>query len=282
MKNCFIHVFSLSFIYFTLLMLICLGGGFQYEDARHHTSFHQYIQQQYNKINSTSSKHQSLAIYSIEYTRSFASDQGTTEIVLNECIAAYKWLVEDIGISARNIVIGGEGSGGNLTLSTMLQLADKKLPTPAAGCIISGWVDLSNEYLPDEIEEESRDYMSVEYLDDCALSYLGNRVVQDISTASPLRGTYDEKYMAPLFINYGGREILRGQSEALVEKGRDNRIHVTEVVDWRMYHHYILFPDLIGKAASLSCDELVAFLTGVYNDEITNDTPSVTKVMDSW
>lgn len=275
------------------VLLYIHGGGFMVGSARDSAFFLRYIQQQYNQLRSSNKKRsQSLAIYSLDYTLSNAvSKQGTApQTIIEECITAYKWLIQDVGVPASNIIIGGDSSGGNITLSTILQLPSRKLPSPAAGVLISPWVDLSKEYLPDEIEDESRDYLNLPFLDHCALTYLGNRVTQDHPITSPLYANLDSDNdsststdtVPPLFVCYGGREILRGQCEALVEKLRDNRIHVSEVVDWRLYHNYILYGHLIGRAAWLSCDELVTFMKGVYSGQITNESPSETKVMDSW
>lgn len=45
---------------------------------------------------------------------------------------------------AGRIVLAGDSAGGNLVVSTLLTIADVGLPIPAAGVLISPWVDLTD------------------------------------------------------------------------------------------------------------------------------------------
>ena len=61
---------------------------------------------------------------------------------LEDCVEGYCHLL-DSGISASQIVIGGDSAGGNLTLASLLKFRDQGLPQPAAAFALSPCTDMS-------------------------------------------------------------------------------------------------------------------------------------------
>jgi acetyl esterase/lipase len=55
---------------------------------------------------------------------------------LEDCTKAYQWLLRK-GFKPSNIVIAGDSAGGNLTLTTILNLRDKGIPLPKGGVCFS-------------------------------------------------------------------------------------------------------------------------------------------------
>jgi hypothetical protein len=49
----------------------------------------------------------------------------------DDCLAAYRWLLET-GVEPRRLAVAGDSAGGNLTLVTLLQAKQLGLPQPAA------------------------------------------------------------------------------------------------------------------------------------------------------
>ena len=137
---------------------------------------------------------------------------------LDDCLAAYRWLL-DRGTPPERIVVGGESAGGCLTLGLLLRLAREGLPQPAAAVALSPVTDaeLSGEtirtraavdpVLPAEMLPLLRDlYLAVEHRRD--------------EGASPLLGRYDG--IAPVLIQVGTREVLLDDSLRVAQ-----RIHET-------------------------------------------------------
>jgi len=60
---------------------------------------------------------------------------------VDDCVAVYKWLLED-GFKPDDIVVGGESAGGTLTLSLLLALKEQKIGMPKAAFSISPVTDL--------------------------------------------------------------------------------------------------------------------------------------------
>jgi acetyl esterase/lipase len=68
----------------------------------------------------------------------------TFEEEIGDCVAGYRWLLEQ-GVEAERIVIMGDSAGGHLTFATALRARDEGLPMPAALVGISGVYEMSTE-----------------------------------------------------------------------------------------------------------------------------------------
>eukprot|EP01068_Selenidium_serpulae_P002726 Selendium_serpulae@DN2643_c0_g1_i2.p2 len=62
---------------------------------------------------------------------------------LNDCLDAYRYLVESRNLDSGRIVLMGDSAGGNLALSTCIKSAQLDLPPPAGLALISPWLDLT-------------------------------------------------------------------------------------------------------------------------------------------
>lgn len=62
---------------------------------------------------------------------------------VEDCLEAYRWLVDD-GVDPDSIGFIGNSSGGGLVISTMLLARNLGLPLPAAAVAMAPWVDLEN------------------------------------------------------------------------------------------------------------------------------------------
>ncbi len=61
---------------------------------------------------------------------------------LDDCTAVYNWLLST-GITAKNIIIAGDSAGGNLTLTTLIELRDSGTILPAGAVCLSPVTDLA-------------------------------------------------------------------------------------------------------------------------------------------
>ena len=66
---------------------------------------------------------------------------------LEDCLAAYHWLV-NCGLHSHQIVLVGDSAGGNLALALLLALRDAGEPLPAAAVCLSPAVDLPRRREP--------------------------------------------------------------------------------------------------------------------------------------
>ena len=56
-------------------------------------------------------------------------------------VASYEALINDLGYSPDQIAFGGDSAGGNMSLVTFLKLKELGKPTPGAIMCISPWAD---------------------------------------------------------------------------------------------------------------------------------------------
>ncbi len=61
---------------------------------------------------------------------------------LQECLAAYQWLLEQ-GYQAKDIVIAGDSAGGNLALATLQHLKAGNQPLPSCAVLLSPFLDFT-------------------------------------------------------------------------------------------------------------------------------------------
>ncbi|SPO04855.1 related to acetyl-hydrolase [Cephalotrichum gorgonifer] len=63
---------------------------------------------------------------------------------LQDCVAAYLFLLETMDSSA--IVLAGDSAGAGMVMSLMVVLRDRGVPLPAGAVLISPWVDLTHSF----------------------------------------------------------------------------------------------------------------------------------------
>ena len=61
---------------------------------------------------------------------------------LSDALAAYRWLL-DGGTDPGDVVVAGDSAGGGLAAALLVKARDEGLPLPAAGVLLSPWVDLA-------------------------------------------------------------------------------------------------------------------------------------------
>lgn len=84
------------------------------------------------------------------------SPQFPFPCALQDCLAAYLHLLTTHDPS--NIVLAGDSAGGGMILSLLCILRNQDMPLPAAGILISPWVDLSHSF-PSVAGEAPMDYV---------------------------------------------------------------------------------------------------------------------------
>ena len=134
---------------------------------------------------------------------------------LDDCVAAYRWLVGEAGLSPRQLVVVGNSAGGNLAVALLLRLRDSGQALPAAAVCISAVFDLALTGAS-VTERAGRDpVISSDSLRACSRAYLG-RTDPRHPLASPLYA--DLAGLPQLLIQVGSEEMLRDDSVRLAER----------------------------------------------------------------
>jgi monoterpene epsilon-lactone hydrolase len=154
---------------------------------------------------------------------------------VHDTVAAYQWLLA-CGIPPEQIVIGGDSSGGGLAMAAMLWLREHALAVPAAGVLLSPWLDLALTGSSIQSHAAIDPLVSPESLRLAASYYMG-----DADPKTPLASPVcaDLRGLPPLLIQVGAHEVLLNDSTRLADQARAVGVDVTiEVWDamWHVWH----------------------------------------------
>ena len=193
---------------------------------------------------------------------------------LEDVLTAYRWLLAQ-GISAEQIVIGGDSAGGGLSVATALSLRNAGQALPSAMFLISPWTDLtfSGESIHSRINVDpifggdgNRLYF--------APAYLGSNDPTN-PLISPLFG--ELHHLPPTLIHVGSDEILLDDSVRLKQKliaaGVDVRLEVWD----GMWHVFQIFAPYVPEAQQ-AIYQLGDFIAGRNPLGYVNNSPKVKEI----
>ncbi|MCB9459453.1 MAG: alpha/beta hydrolase [Anaerolineaceae bacterium] len=220
------------------VLLYLHGGGFIYSASSMHFEMAGYL-----------ARKMGIRVLMVDYR---LAPEHPFPAALDDCVTAYRWLLNK-GYAAKNIVIGGDSAGGNLTLTSLLKLKSDGDPLPAAAACLSPVADFTNK------EDRFLDGFdavlhprAAKFMND---SYLAG---QDASNPliSPAYG--DWRDLPPLLIHAGGEEILREDAVRVGELARDAGVAALVKIYPRMWHVWQINLELPQAIQSL--DEIAQFL----------------------
>ncbi len=162
---------------------------------------------------------------------------------LEDSIKSYKWLISK-GFDPKKIIIGGESAGGGLAIATLLKLKEEKLSLPAAGVLMSPWVDLTASG-KSIIRNQKFEPLILEGIKNMAKSY-----AQKESLINPLISPVfaDLKGLPPLLIQAGGIEALVDDSISLAERAKTAGVEVKLEIYENMTHVFQNFGEELSES----------------------------------
>jgi len=181
---------------------------------------------------------------------------------LEDGVECYKSLIDDLAINPKQIIVGGDSAGGNLSLVTCLKLKELGIEMPSSIICISPWADpegtgdtYTNEMadidiLMGPVLKKMWNYGHQSFL------YFVDDSKHDISDAliSPIYGDYTN--FPPVMIQVGSHEVLlsdaRRLKEALDKVDCVNEYHEWEGL-WHVFQLEVKLPETI-KSFNMFCD----------------------------
>ncbi len=156
---------------------------------------------------------------------------------VDDAVSAYRFVLAQ-GVAPGRIAIAGDSAGGGLATATLLAIRDQKLPTPAAGALLSPWVDLEGigESMNGGVSDDPM--VSKGLIAAMAPAYL-NGASPRTPLAAPLYA--DLRGLPPLLIQVGRREMLLDDSTRLALAARRAGVDVTLEVWPGMIHVWQIF-----------------------------------------
>lgn len=174
---------------------------------------------------------------------------------LEDCIAAYEWLLES-GISPHKIVVAGDSAGGNLTLALLIALRDAGKPLPAGAVALSPATDLA-------FTGES--YKTRLHLDPFFSKVDSTTFIEDYIThydpyhplISPLYA--DLSGLPALLIHVGEHEILLDDAVRFGDSALAAGVEAQTVVWPGMFHVFHMFAPILPEAKQAD-DQIAEFI----------------------
>ncbi|MCD1655644.1 alpha/beta hydrolase [Treponema zuelzerae] len=163
---------------------------------------------------------------------------------LEDLYNAYAWLLKQ-GNNPADIIVAGDGAGGNLALSLLHYLSDKGSPLPAAAILLSPWTDLACEGQAFLARKHPDPIHTKEILSALALQYTWQSNFKN-PQVSPIHG--DFSLFPPLYIQCGSKEILLDDSRALAERARAVGIPTVLDIEDGMWHLFQAIDRLTPRA----------------------------------
>ena len=150
---------------------------------------------------------------------------------VQDCVAAYRWLLNQ-GTPAARCAIVGPSAGGGLVLATLLALRDAGDPLPVCAVSMCPYVDLTGTARSLE-EHAPQDIMDPTVLRSFADLYLQGADPR-LPLASPVFA--DLSGLPPLLIQAGSIEVLLDDARTLAERAHTCKVEVV-YEEWEgMFH----------------------------------------------
>ncbi|MBN1801142.1 MAG: alpha/beta hydrolase [Candidatus Lokiarchaeota archaeon] len=184
---------------------------------------------------------------------------------LNDCVSAYKWLLDN-GYDSKNIIIGGDSAGGNLTMSTLLKLRDQKEQMPVGAFALSPILDytLSSKSMYENKETDPLLADGGVFWWDHA--YLG-KTDPNNPYISPLKANLNG--LPPLLLQVSKTEMLYDHSTRFAEKAKKDGVKVN-LQEWNdMAHVWQAFDTSIPESEEATI-QIVKFIKSLFLKNRTN------------
>ncbi|HYE71761.1 MAG TPA: alpha/beta hydrolase, partial [Blastocatellia bacterium] len=163
---------------------------------------------------------------------------------LEDVLSAYRALINQKKIEPKQIIFGGDSSGGGLVVATMMRLRDSNEPLPHRAFTISGVFDVSLSGDTPHTLDKADPILSHAVLKDWQAKYFSNSVELKSPFLSPLFGNLAN--LPPLLIQVGSDEVWLSDSIRLATKIKEagGSIHL-KVWDsmWHVWHMNAELPE---------------------------------------
>ena len=156
---------------------------------------------------------------------------------LEDCLTAYRWLLQH-GTDPSRLIVAGDSAGGGLAVALLVRLRELNLPMPRLAVLISPWVDLTCAGQGSMQKNKAWDWITPEVSLEMARHYVPGGDLKH-PLASPLFA--DLHGLPPLYIQGGKAEVLHDQIRELVNRARAAGVNVSLEMFPGMVHEFQAF-----------------------------------------
>jgi monoterpene epsilon-lactone hydrolase len=179
---------------------------------------------------------------------------------LEDSLSVWRALIKG-GIDPRQIAIGGDSAGGNLSVATLLSLRDAGEQMPAACFLLSPWLDLAGDGESHRTRSKKDPWFDPHRMPAVAAHFCGASDVRDPKISSVHADVSD---FPPTLIQVGDHEILLSDSTRLAENIRTAGGQVDLQIWPDMWH---VFQYFIGQMpeSKKAIDDIAHFLRSAFS-----------------
>ena len=150
-----------------------------------------------------------------------------------DALAAWRFL-RGQGVAARDIAVGGDSAGGNLTLGLIQRLRAVGEPLPACAWLVSPWTDLTMSGSTLQTKDAIDPLIHRAYLAELADAYAPSSIDRRDPLISPLFA--DLAGLPPVLIQVGSAETLLADATRLAEAAGAADVDLTLQIWPHMIH----------------------------------------------
>jgi acetyl esterase/lipase len=171
---------------------------------------------------------------------------------LQDTLTSYLYLLNDLGIPPKDIILAGDSAGGNLAISLLRYIAeygsDLDIPNPSTALLWSPWVDPSDttgSYVYDN-DHYVTDYLSPPFTSWGTAAYAGLAGLETLKQPYVSHKYKMFKTEVPMFVNTGGGEVLYYDDVEWAGKMKEAGNDVTLDVEDLVPHDVLLMGNILG------------------------------------
>jgi acetyl esterase/lipase len=181
---------------------------------------------------------------------------------LQDSVTSYLYLINELKISPKNIILSGDSAGANLAIALLRYIseygADLDLPAPSAAWLWSPWVQPTESVDPKNLTQNPHygsDYLSYSFTEWGAYSYAGKNVGDAEAAVAFLSSPYishkDHPFRTetPIWLTTGGAEV-RSHSSFMLTIVNNQQVLYFDDVKWAG-----MMRDVIGNRIELDVEE---------------------------
>ena len=159
---------------------------------------------------------------------------------LDDAVATYRWLLDDVGVAPGRIAVTGDSAGGGLGLGLLLRARDEGLPLPSCYVGLSPWTDLTGA--SPSIEDNNGLDVMFGAVPTAIAGLLGELYAEDTRDpyVSPVYA--DLSGLPPMLVHVGAHELIRDDGLRLVERAREHGVEASAGIFAEMWHVFQVIP----------------------------------------
>jgi len=175
----------------------------------------------------------------------------------DDCLAAYRWLIDDGVADPATLAVLGDSAGGNLAVAVTVAARDEGLALPASVAVISPFADLTFSGASIDQRKEMDPYVTRALLETMAAAYVGDGPRNDPRCSAVFADLHG---LPPLFIQVGENEILYDDATRIRDAALDAGVEVT-FESWRYgIHDWPVYISAGIPESAIAIDHVAAFI----------------------